>query len=237
MEIPILFEDDSVCVIDKPAGIVVNRAESVKEETIQDWVEKRMHLSNSNNSANLLNDFINRAGIVHRIDKETSGILLIAKTKESFIELQRQFKEHIIKKKYIAIVHGEVLPDLGEINAPVGRLPWNKERFGIVPGGKESKTAYKKIKDFVRDGEKFSLLELYPQTGRTHQIRVHLKYINHPILGDYLYAGRKVQRNDRVWAMRVMLHAFEIIFMHPVNGNAIEIKSPMPDDMNRIINP
>jgi len=233
MDIPILFEDEMVLVVDKPPGLVVNRAESVKGETVQDWVEKKdkdffAKWKGENE------EFFNRSGVVHRIDKETSGILVIAKTPEAFVELQRQFKERIVKKTYRAIVHGDVVPEEGEIRAPVGRLPWNREHFGIVPGGKEAITKYKKL-SIVKKEEPFSLLELYPETGRTHQIRVHLKYINHPILGDYLYAGRKVGRDDRVWVPRVMLHAYKIEFLHPSSGNHIAIEAPIPDDMKRIM--
>jgi 23S rRNA pseudouridine1911/1915/1917 synthase len=226
MDIPILFEDDVMLAINKPPGIVVNRAESVKGETVQDWVEKTYHI------------FIeDRAGIVHRIDKETSGILLIAKTPSAFAELQRQFKEHSIRKTYLAIVHGKLVPDTGEINAPVGRLPWNRERFGIVPGGKESITKYHVLQSIPSAVEEslFTLVELYPQSGRTHQIRVHLKYINHPIVGDYLYAGRKTARDDRTWAPRVMLHAWKLVCIHPVTKNELAIEAPIPDDMNTII--
>ncbi|MCX6793864.1 MAG: RluA family pseudouridine synthase [Candidatus Gottesmanbacteria bacterium] len=220
MNIPILFEDDAMIAVNKPPGIVVNNAESVKIDTVQDWVEKTYHI------------FIeNRAGIVHRIDKETSGILLIAKTPAAFAELQRQFKERIIHKTYLAIAHGKLVPDTGEINAPVDRLPWNRERFGIVPGGKESITKYH-VQGYIND---FSIVELYPETGRTHQIRVHLKYINHPIVGDYLYAGRKTARDDRTWAPRVMLHAWKLTCTHPASGEALAIEAPIPDDMNEII--
>ena len=173
----------------------------------------------------------NRAGIVHRIDKETSGILLIAKTPEAFVELQRQFKKRLIHKTYLAIVHGALVPDTGEIRAPVGRLPWNRERFGIVPGGKEAITKYHVIQH-MKD---LSFVELYPETGRTHQIRVHLKYINHPIIGDYLYAGRKTARDDRTWAKRVMLHAWKLTCLHPITKNELAIEAPIPDDMSDII--
>jgi len=226
MNIPILFEDDAILAVNKPPGIVVNRAESVKEETVQDWVEKNYHI------------FIeNRAGIVHRIDKETSGILLIAKTPAAFIELQRQFKERVIHKTYLAIVHGVLVPDTGEIRAPVGRLPWNRERFGIVPGGKEAVTKFKVLQSIPSkvEGSGLTLVELYPETGRTHQIRVHLKYVNHPILGDYLYAGRKTARDDRTWAKRVMLHAWKLTCTHPVTGETLAFEAPIPDDMNSII--
>ena len=224
MDIPILFEDEAMIAINKPPGIVVNNAESVKGETVQDWVEKTYHI------------FIeNRGGIVHRIDKETSGILLIAKTIPAFIELQRQFKVHIIQKTYVAIVHGKLVPETGEINAPVGRLPWNKEHFGIVPGGKESITRYKVQETWEKEKETYSFVELYPQSGRTHQIRVHLKYINHPIVADYLYAGRKTARSDRTWAPRVMLHAWKLTCQHPTTHESLAIEAPIPDDMNTII--
>ncbi len=232
----ILFEDDVMLAINKPPGIVVNRAESVKGETVQEWAEEKVHSSQFIVHSEQEQEFVNRAGIVHRIDKETSGILLIAKTSESFVELQRQFKERIVKKTYLAIVHGELKPEKGEIRAPVGRLPWNRERFGIVPGGKESVTRYTVRKLFTKDGTPFSFVELYPETGRTHQIRVHMKYLNHPLLGDYLYAGRKTSRNDRTWATRVMLHAWKLVCMHPTTGVAIEIIAPIPDDISSICN-
>lgn len=219
MQLPVLYEDDVLLVVDKPPGIVVNRAESVHGATIQDWVEQTYRI------------FIeDRAGIVHRIDKETSGCLVIAKSFPAFVELQRQFKERLIQKTYLAIVHGILVPQEGQINAPVGRLPWNRERFGIVPGGKEAVTDYKVIKVL---GE-HSFVELSPKSGRTHQIRVHLKYINHPIVGDYLYAGRKTARDDRMWAPRVMLHAWKLEFIHPTGGNTVAIEAPIPDDMNAI---
>ena len=240
MDIPILLEDDAMLAVNKPPGIVVNNAESVKGETVQDWMTGKYNLTNPTNTTNPTNeDFINRAGIVHRIDKETSGILLIAKTPEAFSELQRQFKERIIHKTYLAVVHGTLVPETGEIRAPVARLPWNRERFGIVPGGKESVTTYKVVNHFERtrgkQSEKYSFVELYPETGRTHQIRVHLKYINHPIVGDYLYAVRKTARDDRTWAPRVMLHAWKLICIHPVTEKELAIEAPIPDDMRRII--
>jgi 23S rRNA pseudouridine1911/1915/1917 synthase len=235
MDVSILFEDVAFLAINKPVGVVVNRAESVKGETIQDWVEKNAKCPMLNDQSNAGSEFCMRSGIVHRIDKETTGILLIAKTLESFIELQRQFKERVISKTYMAIVHGELVPKEGEVRAPVGRLPWNRERFGIVPGGKESVTKYAAIKTIEKDGEKLTLVSVHPETGRTHQIRVHMKYMNHPLLGDYLYAGRKTSRDDREWATRVMLHAWKIVLHHPTTGETLAIEAPIPDDMNRII--
>jgi len=235
MDFPILFEDDAFFAINKPPGVVVNNAESVKGETVQDWAAARMtnaewQMTNENK------DFIERAGIVHRIDKETSGILLIAKNPASFIELQRQFKERLIHKTYLALTHGKIVPAEGEIRAPVGRLPWNKERFGIVPGGKESVTQYTVISSQKSEvtGDDVSFVELRPETGRTHQIRVHLKYINHPILGDYLYAGRKTSRDDRTYIPRVMLHAWKLVCLHPVTGEPVAIEAPIPDDIKSV---
>lgn len=237
MDIPILYEDESLLVINKPPGIIVNRAESVKEETVQDWAAPKILPSVSTPKTELNADFFDRAGIVHRIDKETSGCLLIAKNPDVFVALQQQFKERVVHKTYLAIVHGDLVPKEGEIKAPVGRLPWNRERFGIVPEGKEAVTGYIAIKTGQTPDKKetITLVELSPQTGRTHQIRVHLKYINHPIIGDWQYAGRKTARNDRRWAPRVMLHAWKIAFMHPVRAEKLAIESPVPDDMKSII--
>ncbi|MCX6791953.1 MAG: pseudouridine synthase, partial [Candidatus Gottesmanbacteria bacterium] len=132
MNFPILFEDEVMLAINKPPGIVVNNAESVKGETVQDWALLRQGFGGQVEKNGYESDFYARAGIVHRIDKETSGILLIAKTPAAFDELQRQFKERLIHKTYLAIVHGALVPETGEIRAPVARLPWNRERFGIV---------------------------------------------------------------------------------------------------------
>jgi len=238
-DIPVLYEDLHVLVINKPPGIVVNRAQSVQEQTIQDWAEERI----GSNTRSVHNEedrvFVERAGIAHRLDKETSGCLVLTKNPEALSHLMRQFKERIPKKKYIALVHGIVVPKKGEIRAPVGRLPWNRERFGILPGGKEAVTKFVVHSSWSishgKQKQELSLVELCPETGRTHQLRVHMKHINHPVIGDWQYAGRKTARNDRKWAPRVMLHAQTILFEHPVSGKLLEITAPIPDDMNRII--
>ncbi|MDO8599945.1 MAG: RluA family pseudouridine synthase [bacterium] len=235
----ILLEDESILVVDKPAGLVVNRAESVKGQTVQDWVDKNAKLPMLNAKWDLESDFAKRSGIVHRIDKETSGILLIAKTPEAFEELQRQFKAREVEKTYLALVHGEVKPTEGEIKAPVGRLPWNRERFGVLAGGRESETRYKVTKllsySDKKQKEHFSLVEFYPKTGRTHQIRVHAKYIHHALVGDTFYAGRKTSRNDREWCLRLFLHAAKISFTHPQTKKRIEINSPLPSDLKKAL--
>jgi 23S rRNA pseudouridine1911/1915/1917 synthase len=240
-EIKILFEDDDVLVLDKPSGITVNRSDTTKgEETIQDWVEKEFKTQNLEFRVDEESDFYKRAGIVHRIDKETSGILLVAKTLHAFENLQKQFKDRAIKKTYLALCHGKIVPEIGEINVPVGRLPWNRKKFGVLAGGREAVTRYRIISNFQlpvsNKKEEVTLLELYPETGRTHQIRVHLKYFNHPIFADFLYGGRKTSRDDRKVLNRVFLHAHKISFTHPVTNKQISLESPLPEELSKIIN-
>lgn len=240
-EIKILFEDDDILVLDKPSGITVNRSDTTKgEETVQDWIEKsQMANGKWQMDEDKESDFYKRAGIVHRIDKETSGILLVAKTLQAFENLQKQFKERTIKKTYLAFCHGKIVPETGEINVPVGRLPWNRKKFGVLAGGREAVTKYKVLSiKYLISGKKeepMSLLELYPETGRTHQIRVHLKYFNHPIFADFLYAGRKTSRQDRKVLNRVFLHAHKISFTHPVTNKQISLDSPLPEELSKII--
>jgi len=177
---------------------------------------------------------------VHRIDKETSGILLVAKTKEAFVDLQAQFKERKVKKTYLALAHGKIESEEGEIRVPVGRLSWNRKKFGVVADGREAVTKYKvlsiKYSVFDKKREPLTLLELYPETGRTHQIRVHLKYINHPIFADFLYAGRKTSRDDRKFLNRVFLHAHKISFYHPRNKELVSFESNLPVELLSVIN-
>jgi len=231
-DIKILYEDQDLLVLDKPAGITVNKSDTTKDEfTVQDWVEQKLNFKNQNSDVDQDADFYKRAGIVHRIDKETSGILLVAKNEEAFANLQAQFKQREVKKTYIALVHG-VVDGEGEIRVPVGRLPWNRKRFGVLAGGKEAVTKYKTMKKF----ERFTLLELNPETGRTHQIRVHLKYFNHPIFADYLYAGRKTARDDRKVLGRVFLHAQKIAFYDPKTHELLNFESSLPEELINVLN-
>ncbi len=243
MEINILYEDDDLLVIDKPAGITVNRAETTKNElTIQDWAAEKIGIADQEIKINKdleydpAQEFINRGGVVHRLDKETSGILLLAKNPKAFEALQKQFKDREVKKVYQALAHGKV-PREGEINVPVGRLPWNRKQFGILPGGRESKTTFKVLHQYQdqKNKEILSLVELYPQSGRTHQLRVHLKYIGHPIFSDFLYAGRKTARNDRNILPRVFLHAAKITFNHPATGKSMSFESPLPQNLRELL--
>jgi 23S rRNA pseudouridine1911/1915/1917 synthase len=139
----------------------------------------------------------------------------------------------------LALIHGILTPFKGQVSAPVGRLPWNREQFGIVAGGKDAVTRYEVIRhlkiNFGRKTVPVTYLRLYPESGRTHQIRVHLKYLGFPILGDYLYAGRKTGREDRLWVKRTMLHASELSFIHPVTLQPLTFKTDLPPDMQRIL--
>jgi 23S rRNA pseudouridine1911/1915/1917 synthase len=252
MEPEIIFEDEDLLVLDKPSGMIVNRADTTKEETtLQDFVEEYLKLpkvpprafdhnfKTQDYKVQAKLDFVYRAGVVHRLDKETSGIILIAKTEAAFINLQSQFKERKVQKTYVALAHGKIEPETGEINVAVGRLPWNRKRFGVVADGRESATKYKvlSIKYSVsgKDREPLSLVELSPKTGRTHQIRVHLQYIKHPIFADLLYAGRKTGRNDRQLLPRIFLHASKISFFHPKTNRLMTFKSPLPSELKNFL--
>lgn len=225
----IIFEDESILVLNKPSGWITNDASTTTTQpVVQTWLRENMKYP-------LVGDIERRDGIVHRLDKETSGILIIAKTVNAFEKLQEQFKERKVAKTYISLAHGEIIPKEGEIKASVGRLPWRRERFGVLPGGREAITVYKVIKTLENKNDKFSLVELYPKTGRTHQIRIHLKFIGHPVVGDFFYAGRKTARDDREWCPRLFLHAKAVSFFHPETGEKVFFNSELPDDLKTIL--
>lgn len=222
----VIYEDDTLIVFDKPTGWVVNESRTVGESLVlQTWLKKNFNYE-------LARGDIKRSGIVHRLDKETSGLIVVAKQGKAFANLQDQFKKRLVKKVYTALVHGKVEPKIGEIRAPVGRLPWNRERFGIIPGGRDSITEYKVIKYYQ---ESYTLLCVFPKTGRTHQIRVHLKYLGNPIVSDSLYAGRKTLRKDKTWCPRLFLHAGEISFIHPVSKKRLKIETDLPADLKKVL--
>ncbi len=221
----IIFEDESLFVVDKPSGWITNEADTATNQpVVQTWIRENFDYP-------LKGDREARDGIVHRLDKETSGILLIAKTPASFTNLQKQFKERGVEKSYIALLHGRLEPEEGVISVPVGRLPWRRDRFGILPGGRESETKYKVIKNY----DKHSLVEFFPKTGRTHQIRIHAKYLGHPVVGDEFYAGRRTAREDRIWCPRLFLHAASIRFTHPVSGKMTEFHIPLSQDLQKVL--
>lgn len=235
-KLKILYKNDDFFIVEKPAGIIVNRSDTtVNEITLQDLIEKSGLIDKNDQDV----DFITRSGIVHRLDKETSGVLIVARNSKAFKDLQLQFKERRVGKSYVALAHGEIAPKQGEISVPVDRLPWNRKRFGVISGGREAKTEYKvlSILYLASNGkrEALSLVELFPKTGRTHQIRVHLKYINHPIFSDPLYGGRKTSREDRKFLPRIFLHAEKISFTDPKSGKILSFESPLPNDLKEFL--
>lgn len=225
MEIPIIYEDDDLVVIDKPAGLVVNRSDSANRDTLQSWIEAEYRFPKVGNS-----DFFKRAGIVHRLDKDTSGLIIIAKNDESFKLLQQQFFQRIVSKKYQTLVHGKI-PQAGSINAPVGRLPWNRRKFGVIPDGRTAETNYKVVSYYKFKNNLYSLLLVTPITGRTHQIRIHLKYLGFPVVGDILYNGKKFIEEDRVFTNRIFLHACYLHFQIPGSYKWLELKSDLPENL------
>ena len=240
----IIFENDDYIVIDKPSGIVVNKSDTTNAGvTLQDLIVGENIIDKNEKEE----EFLNKAGIVHRLDKETSGVLIIAKNAKTFKDIQSQFKARSVEKTYIALVHGSIKPGKGEINAPVGRLPWNRKRFGVIAQGREATTSYEVISNFKSppaspskagraiSNEILSLVRLFPKTGRTHQIRVHLKHIGHPIFSDPVYGGRKTSRNDRKILSRIFLHASDISFNDPDSNERVTFKRELPLELLELL--
>ncbi len=220
----VIYEDDYIIALDKPSGWVVNDSNTISDApSLQNWIEKNYNFNVSHKKEL-------RSGIVHRLDKPTSGILLVAKTEDVFFALQKQFADREVQKVYVALAHGNIEPKEDTINASIGRLPWKRTKFGVLPEGREAVTNYK----VIDSNPDYSLLELYPKTGRTHQLRVHLKYIGHPIVGDFLYTGRKTARADFKKFGRLMLHAKSIEFTHPVIKKKMKLEAPLPSDLKLI---
>ncbi|MBI2621528.1 MAG: RluA family pseudouridine synthase [Candidatus Levybacteria bacterium] len=244
-KLKIIFENKDYLVIDKQSAVTVNRSDTTGGEvTLQDLIDEYVQntqIIGKSESQFVRNDsdveFRKRSGIVHRLDRETSGILIVAKNPASFKILQSQFKERKVEKSYIALVHGKLSPSQGEINVPIGRLPWNRKRFGVLAGGRNAETAYRVISNlkFKISNGRLSLVRLFPKTGRTHQIRVHLKYINHPIFADPLYAGRKTSREDRKLLPRIFLHAEGLSFFEPSGGEKKTFRSELPSELKRFL--
>ena len=246
MIIEILYEDGDLMVIGKPAGVVINRAETVKSETIQDWAEHKLNLqiAQPNESEQI---FFSRAGIVHRLDKETSGALIIAKSVTAFENLQSQFKSRSIQKTYIALTHEKIIVPEGEINVPLSRSSFNRQKFGVSADGKASVTSYKVLEYYTHSRnmkhipgmgsgeEHYTLIEAYPKTGRTHQIRVHFKHYGHPLVSDSKYTGRKRYKKDLLWCQRLFLHAARIQFTQPTTNKLILVEQSLPVDLQQVL--
>lgn len=259
IQIPILFENDDILAINKPAGLTVHSDGKNNEYTLVDWLTEKypkiknvgepMEVEYKGQKIKIL-----RPGIVHRLDRETSGVMLIAKNNVAYGFLKKKFKEHKIKKVYRTFVYGYIKSELGTIDAPIGRSvldirKWNAGR-GARGEVRQAKTMYRVLGRFETDEivkikndkikfkkhpdqhlGKVTYVECYPQTGRTHQIRVHMRFINHPIISDSLYADNKPKM---LGFKRVALHAFRIEAPLP-DGGEISIEAPLPKDFEKVI--
>ncbi len=210
-EIKIIYKDRSYLVINKPAGIVTTKEGREKDNTLEDYL--------FNNYPNSLP----RNGVMHRLDKETSGLVLVAREKNSWINFKKQFKDRKVIKKYYCLTGGEVSID-GSINWPIGRLHHSFGRFGVTVDGKEALTEFRLIKKYLKDKKKYSLLEINLKTGRTHQIRVHLSHLRWPLVGDRVYGG------ETEVLKRLFLHAFWLEFEDSL-GKRVCYTSELPDDL------
>lgn len=245
MEIEILYEDKDILVINKPAGLTVHPASSgtsvdakIKEKTLVDWIlEKYPEMKNVGEPTVLTDgEVIYRPGIVHRLDKETSGVLVLAKNQEAFEFIKNQFKEREVQKTYVTIVWGDVKKDTDVISAPIARSKNDFRQWSAQKGkrGKEREaiTEYKVLKRFQCQGFALTLLEVSPKTGRTHQIRVHMKYINHPVVCDKLYAPNKPCPVLNL--ERLALHSKSIEFTL-TSGKKIKVEALLSDDIAKAV--
>lgn len=222
-EIPlnILYDDDDVLVIDKPKGMVVHPANGNYTGTLVNAI-----MAKYKDNLSGINGVI-RPGIVHRIDKDTSGVLVIAKNDKAHLKLAEQLKEHSMTRVYVAVVRGKLKNSVGTIDAPIGRNPKDRKKMGVVANGKRAVTHYKVIKEL----DDCSIIEVRLETGRTHQIRVHMAYIGHPLLGDNVYSNGK----NKYGFVGQALHAKILGFIHPSTGEYMEFSSKLPEEFEKLL--
>lgn len=218
----IIFEDESICVIDKPYGVVVNNAITTKFETIQSWFSKKYNIPQGES------EFLKKGGLVHRLDKDTSGVMVLSKTEEAYEKLKLQFLERKTKKTYLALVHGKMPQASGIISAPIDRHPKDSRKFAVSTNlSRTAITEWKVLKEFPL----YSLIELSPHTGRTHQLRVHMQHLHHPIVSDPIYGWQKSLKDDLKFCPRLFLHAHTLEFIHPTTNKTITFESGLPPQL------
>lgn len=223
IRLEVVYEDNYLLVLNKPAGMVVHPAPGHARGTLVNAL-----LAYSPELASSGDD---RPGIVHRLDRDTSGLILVAKSEKIRRALQRQFKERQVQKAYLALLDGHLQPAWGRIEAPIGRDPHHRQRMAVLPGGREAVTEYHVLETFSHQvgqtAGDYSLVEAEPRTGRTHQIRVHFASIGHPVVGDTVYGRRR----PRLPVSRQFLHARRLAFRHPASKARIELEAPLPADL------
>ncbi len=213
LKLEIVYEDDDIAIVNKPSGMVVHPAAGNEEHTLVNGLLYQMDIKSSING-------VFRPGIVHRIDKDTSGLLMIAKNDNAMSSLSNQLKEHTCNRIYVGLVYGVIGENEGKIIAPIGRSVSDRKKMTVVGTGKDAITHFKVIERYLDN----TLCEFKLETGRTHQIRVHMKYIGHPLVGDPTYGPRHIIGNNGQF-----LHAKTIGFIHPTTGKYMEFSSELPE--------
>lgn len=219
--IDILYEDKDIIVVNKPKGMVVHPANGNPDGTVVNAIMNLCGDSLSGIGGKI------RPGIIHRLDKDTSGVLIVAKNDNAHVNISNQIKNRETKKYYIALVRGVIKENEATINMPIGRSKKDRKKMAVTKDGKEAITHFRVIKRY----DNYTLLEIKIDTGRTHQIRVHLAEIGHPVVGDYIYSNGK----NPFGVEGQMLHAKQIEFKHPSTGEQMKIEAPVPDYFNEII--
>ncbi|EKD27579.1 MAG: hypothetical protein ACD_79C00669G0005 [uncultured bacterium] len=221
----ILHEDDDLIIINKQPGLVVHAGGGTRENTLVNAIA--YHFSD-------MDDFTDsiRPGIVHRLDKDTSGVMIIAKKNSTMEIIQNQFKQRIIEKEYHAIVFSNISEDITNIDKPIGRDPYDRKKMKV--DGIKSRNAITKI-EVIERFKNYCYVRAFPKTGRTHQIRVHLSYIKHPITGDSIYGGKNFSSVLNTNISRIMLHAHKISFTHPTLNIPVSYTAPIPNDFNALL--
>lgn len=228
----IVYEDESLAVINKPAGMVVHPGAGVPNGTLANAIAYHFNFQVSDSK------FENRVGIVHRLDKDTSGLIVVAKTEEIHEKLSEQFRNREVYKSYVALVHGEIAEKSGTIDQPIAREKHNRTKMSVRKHGRNAVSLWKVRKRF----EKFTLLNVEIKTGRTHQIRVHLSFINHPVVGDETYnSGRDKTVKDPKTRQtiaelkRFFLHAERLAFTHPLTEEKMDFYVPLPEELKNLL--
>ena len=212
--VEVLYEDNDIIVVNKPKGLVVHPANGNPDGTLVNALMKICKGTLSGIGGEI------RPGIVHRLDKDTSGVLIVAKNDKAHLALCEQIKNREVKKTYLALTRGIIKENEATINMPIGRSTTDRKKMAVVKTGKEAITHFKVLERFKEN----TLLEINLETGRTHQIRVHLSQIGYPIVGDMVYSNGK----NKFGVQGQMLHAWKIKFMHPITGKEMEIEAPLP---------